>query len=67
MINTLLLIVTILTIFSITAITEPQQTAYAGKDTQKELCEENGGKWEDGACLSKTDDEDKAETGISSI
>ena len=37
MIKTLLIIMTLSTIFSIIAITEPQLTAYAGKDTKKEL------------------------------
>ena len=45
----------------ITAITEPYPTAYAGKDYKKELCKENGGEWEDGACDFKADDEDKAD------
>ena len=45
----------------ITAITEPYPTAYAGIDSKKELCKENGGQWEDGACDFKADDEDKAD------
>ena len=45
----------------ITAITEPYPTVYAGNDSKKELCTENGGEWEDGACDFKTDDEDKAD------
>ena len=48
-------------IFSIITITEHQQTAFAGKDSKKELCKENGGEWEDGTCDFKTDDEDKAD------
>jgi hypothetical protein len=34
----------------IITITEPYPTAYAGKDSTKELCKENGGEWEDGEC-----------------
>jgi hypothetical protein len=34
----------------IITITEPYPTAYAGKDSTKELCKENGGEWEDGNC-----------------
>src|SRR5687768_9809626 len=45
----------------ITAITEPYPTAYAGKDSKKELCKENDGNWKDGSCDFKTDDEDKAD------
>src|SRR5688572_7681319 len=61
MIKTLLIIMTLSMIFSITAITEPYPTAYAGKDYKKELCKEYGGEWEDSACDFKADDEDKAD------
>ena len=46
----LVIIITLSMIFSIITITEPYPTAYAGKDSTKELCKENGGEWEDGAC-----------------
>ena len=45
----------------IIVITEPYPTAYAGKDSTKELCKENGGEWEDGECDFKTDEKDKAD------
>jgi hypothetical protein len=61
MINTLLLIITISTIFSIVAITKPYSTVYAGGGTEKELCKENDGNWKDGRCDFKTDDEDKVD------
>ncbi|HET8793233.1 MAG TPA: hypothetical protein VFM31_05535 [Nitrososphaeraceae archaeon] len=41
---------TISIILSIIANTEYQQTVYAGKDSEKELCKENGGGWKDGEC-----------------
>ena len=43
------------------------QIAYAGEETKKELCKENGGKWEDGACDFKTDDEDKADQFLEDV
>ena len=41
---------TISMILSIIAITETPSTAYAGKDSKKELCKDNGGEWKDGRC-----------------
>ena len=55
------MLMTISIILSIIANTEYQQTVYAGKDSEKELCKENGGKWKDGECDFDTDDEDKAD------
>jgi hypothetical protein len=51
----------------ITAITEPYPTVYAGKDSKKELCKENGGEWEDGACDFKADNEDKADEFLEDV
>jgi hypothetical protein len=63
----LILIMTILTLLSIISITESKTTAYAEEDTKKELCKENGGKWEGGACDFKTDNEDKADQFIENV
>ena len=59
--NSIILIITMATMFSLITITEAPSTAFAGTDSKKDLCKENGGEWEDGACDFKTDDEDKAD------
>jgi hypothetical protein len=59
--TSILIIMTMSMILSIIAITETPSTAYAGKDSKKELCKENGGEWKDGRCDFKTDDEDKTD------
>ena len=59
--SSILLIINIATILTLITITEAPSTALAGTDSKKDLCKENGGKWEDGVCDFKTDDEDKAD------
>ena len=58
---TIFIILVMSMMLGITAITEPYPTAYAGKDSKKELSKENGGQWEDGASDFKADDEDKVD------
>ena len=43
----------------------PITTAFA--ESNKELCKENGGDWEDGSCDFKSDDEDKADDFINDV
>lgn len=47
--------------FSLITVTEATSTAFAGTDSKKDLCKENGGEREDGVCDFKSDDEDKAD------
>ena len=43
----------------IITIIEPYPTAYAGKDSTKELCKENGGEWDSKKEICKIEDDEE--------
>ena len=56
--------ITIIALFSLAIIATP--IVHGQQDSKKELCKDNGGEWEDGACDTKGDD-DKADKFLDDV